>query len=100
MQEKPASAPEAPEASWEDVRLIDVLGLEVGHRLIPLVDYNQRGELLGRIKGVRKKFAQEMGFLPPVVHIRDNLEINPNRYVRSEERRVGKECRVRGWPYR
>jgi len=80
-QEKPASAPEAPEASWEDVRLIDVLGLEVGHRLIPLVDYNQQGELLGRIKGVRKKFAQEMGFLPPVVHIRDNLEINPNRYV-------------------
>jgi len=81
MQDKPAAAPEAPEASWEDVRLIDVLGLEVGHRLIPLVDYNQQGELLGRIKGVRKKFAQEMGFLPPVVHIRDNLEINPNRYV-------------------
>ena len=83
MQEKPVPATEVPEASWEDVRLIDVLGLEVGHRLIPLVDYNQQGALLGRIKGVRKKFAQEMGFLPPVVHIRDNLEISPNRYVVS-----------------
>ncbi|SDS02230.1 flagellar biosynthesis protein FlhA [Pseudomonas oryzae] len=72
---------ETPEASWDDVQLVDTLGLEVGHRLIPLVDHRQQGELLGRIKGVRKKFAQEVGFLPPVVHIRDNLELGPNTYV-------------------
>ncbi|QJQ99814.1 flagellar biosynthesis protein FlhA [Halomonas sp. PGE1] len=74
-------APEAPEASWDDVQLVDTLGLEVGHRLIPLVDQRQEGELLSRIKGVRKKFAQEVGFLPPVVHIRDNLELGPSTYV-------------------
>ncbi|MCM2318421.1 MAG: flagellar biosynthesis protein FlhA [Pseudomonas sp.] len=72
---------ETPEASWDDVQLVDTLGLEVGHRLIPLVDQRQHGELLGRIKSVRKKFAQEVGFLPPVVHIRDNLELGPNTYV-------------------
>src|SRR5699024_4369234 len=81
LEEAPVDVPEAPEASWDDVQLIDVLGLEVGHRLIPLVDHRQEGELLGRIKSVRKKFAQDMGFLPPVVHIRDNLELEPNRYV-------------------
>ncbi|MFQ3787666.1 flagellar biosynthesis protein FlhA [Halomonas sp. A29] len=73
--------PEMPEASWEDVQLVDTLGLEVGHRLIPLVDQRQDGELLGRIKSVRKKFAQEVGFLPAVVHIRDNLELGANTYV-------------------
>jgi flagellar biosynthesis protein FlhA len=75
-----ATASEAPEASWEDVSLIDPLGLEVGYRLISLVDRNQDGELLKRIKGIRKKFAQEVGFLVPVVHIRDNLELRPNAY--------------------
>ncbi|MCC5884743.1 MAG: flagellar biosynthesis protein FlhA [Halomonas sp.] len=74
-------APEAPEASWDDVQLVDTLGLEVGHRLIPLVDQRQDGELLGRIKSVRKKFAQEVGFLPAVVHIRDNLELGANAYL-------------------
>ena len=74
----PPPVQETPEASWEDVQLVDTLGLEVGHRLIPLVDSRQKGELLGRIKSVRKKFAQEVGFLPPVVHIRDNLELPPN----------------------
>ncbi|MFC3285437.1 flagellar biosynthesis protein FlhA [Litchfieldella rifensis] len=73
--------PETPEASWDDVQLVDTLGLEVGHRLIPLVDHRQQGELLGRIKSVRKKFAQDVGFLPPVVHIRDNLELGANTYV-------------------
>jgi len=72
---------EAPEASWDDVQLVDTLGMEVGHRLIPLVDGRQQGELLARIKSVRKKFAQDAGFLPPVVHIRDNLELGPNTYV-------------------
>jgi flagellar biosynthesis protein FlhA len=76
-----ATAPaEVAEASWDDVALVDPLGLEVGYRLIPLVDRNQDGELLKRIKGIRKKFAQEIGFLAPVVHIRDNLELRPNQY--------------------
>jgi flagellar biosynthesis protein FlhA len=78
----PAPAPvEAQEASWDDVTLVDPLGLEVGYRLISLVDSAQNGELLGRIKSIRKKFAQDIGFLVPVVHIRDNLEIKPNAYV-------------------
>ncbi|RRH92752.1 flagellar biosynthesis protein FlhA [Variovorax beijingensis] len=74
---------EAPEATWDDVALVDPLGMEVGYRLIPLVDQTQNGELLGRIKSIRKKVAQEIGFLAPVVHIRDNLEIAPNTYVIS-----------------
>jgi flagellar biosynthesis protein FlhA len=71
---------EAPEASWEDVAQVDVLGLEVGYRLITLVDKTQDGDLLRRIKGIRKKFTQEMGFLPPAVHIRDNLDLHPTAY--------------------
>ncbi|MDM0021279.1 flagellar biosynthesis protein FlhA [Variovorax saccharolyticus] len=78
----PAAA-EAAEASWDDIALVDPLGMEVGYRLIPLVDQSQQGELLGRIKSIRKKIAQEIGFLVPVVHIRDNLEIKPNTYVIS-----------------
>ncbi len=80
---KPAAAPPAPEnveASWADVVPVDVLGLEVGYRLIPLVDKGQDGELLKRIRGLRKKFAQEVGFLSAPVHIRDNLELKPNGY--------------------
>ncbi|MBS0846990.1 flagellar biosynthesis protein FlhA [Citrobacter sp. JGM124] len=68
------------EASWNDVQLEDPLGMEVGYRLIPMVDTQQDGELLGRIRSIRKKFAQEMGFLPPVVHIRDNMDLTPARY--------------------
>lgn len=68
------------EASWSDIVPVDVLGLEVGYRLIPLVDRGQDGELLKRIRGLRKKFAQEIGFLPAPVHIRDNLEFRPNAY--------------------
>ncbi|MEW6563010.1 MAG: flagellar biosynthesis protein FlhA [Pseudomonadota bacterium] len=71
---------ETPEASWEDVAQVDVLGLEVGYRLITLVDKAQDGDLLRRIKGIRKKFTQEIGFLPPPVHIRDNLDLRPNAY--------------------
>jgi flagellar biosynthesis protein FlhA len=73
-------AAEASEASWEDVAQVDMLGLEVGYRLIPLVDKAQDGDLLRRIKGIRKKFTQDLGFLPPSVHIRDNLELRPNGY--------------------
>jgi flagellar biosynthesis protein FlhA len=76
-----ATAPaEQEEASWQDVMPVDTLGLEVGYRLIPLVDKTQNGELLKRIKGIRKKFAQEVGFLAPPVHIRDNLELKPTAY--------------------
>ncbi|WP_313375008.1 flagellar biosynthesis protein FlhA [Pantoea sp. CTOTU50773] len=75
-QETPATV----EASWKDVQLEDSLGLEVGYRLIPMVDHLQNGELLGRIRSIRKKVAQEVGFLPPVVHIRDNMELPPARY--------------------
>ncbi|BEV15179.1 flagellar biosynthesis protein FlhA [Herbaspirillum sp. DW155] len=76
-----AAAPsEAEEATWNDVMPVDTLGLEVGYRLIPLVDKGQGGELLKRIKGIRKKFAQEVGFLSPPIHIRDNLELKPSAY--------------------
>ncbi|ODU09990.1 MAG: flagellar biosynthesis protein FlhA [Rubrivivax sp. SCN 71-131] len=83
----PRPAGDAPvagtEASWDDLAPVDTLGLEVGYRLITLVDKARAGsaaDLLGRIKGVRKKFAQDVGFLPPPVHIRDNLELKPSTY--------------------
>jgi flagellar biosynthesis protein FlhA len=78
---RPAEAAQAnPEATWDDLMPVDTLGLEVGYRLIALVDKARAGDLLGRIKGVRKKFAQDVGFLPPPVHIRDNLELKPSAY--------------------
>ncbi len=76
----PPKQPEPKELGWDDVVSVDVIGLEVGYRLIPLVDKNQGGQLLGRIKGVRKKLSQELGFLMPSVHIRDNLDLMPNVY--------------------
>jgi flagellar biosynthesis protein FlhA len=75
-----AAAAESEEASWSDMVPVDTLGLEVGYRLIPLVDRAQDGELLRRIKGIRKKFTQDVGFLAPPVHVRDNLEMKPNAY--------------------
>ena len=72
--------PETQEVSWDDVMPVDIVGLEVGYRIIPLVDKSQNGELLSRIKGVRKKLSQELGFLIPSVHIRDNLDLLPNQY--------------------
>ncbi|WP_077531628.1 flagellar biosynthesis protein FlhA [Vreelandella utahensis] len=71
---------ETKELAWEDVVSVDIVGLEVGYRLIPLVDKNQGGQLLARIKGVRKKLSQDLGFLMPSVHIRDNLDLMPNVY--------------------
>ena len=71
---------ESRDLSWDDVTPIDTIGLEVGYRLIPMVDKNQGGQLMGRIKGVRKKLTQELGFLVPPVHIRDNLDLAPNAY--------------------
>jgi len=79
-QKQAAVEAAAAEATWDDVELVDPLGLEVGYRLISLVDHSQNGELLHRIRSLRKKFAQDVGFLPPVVHIRDNLELKPNDY--------------------
>ena len=81
----PAEAAEAQpsenrELSWDDVQPVDIIGLEVGYRLIPLVDRNQGGQLMNRIKGVRKKLSQELGFLVHPVHIRDNLDLAPNTY--------------------
>ncbi len=81
--EEAAAAPAPPsdgEASWDDLQPVDQLGLELGYRLITLVDKNRSGDLLTRIKGVRRKFAQEVGFLPPPVHVRDNLELRPSGY--------------------
>ncbi|MBU6949865.1 flagellar biosynthesis protein FlhA [Hahella sp. HN01] len=72
--------PETKELGWDDVASVDIVGLEVGYRLIPLVDKSQGGQLLARIKGVRKKLSQELGFLMPSVHIRDNLDLMPNYY--------------------
>ncbi|MFT5934420.1 MAG: flagellar biosynthesis protein FlhA [Hydrogenophaga sp.] len=86
QENKPVLEPEAPatasdgEATWNDLQPVDLLGLELGYRLIAMVDKDRRGDLLTRIKGVRKKFAQEVGFLPPAVHVRDNLELKPSSY--------------------
>jgi flagellar biosynthesis protein FlhA len=71
---------ETRELSWDDVQPVDIIGLEVGYRLIPLVDRSQGGQLMNRIKGVRKKLSQELGFLIQPVHIRDNLDLGPNAY--------------------
>jgi flagellar biosynthesis protein FlhA len=71
---------EVRELTWQDVQPVDVIGLEVGYRLIPLVDREQGGQLMNRIKGVRKKLSQELGFLVQSVHIRDNLDLAPNAY--------------------
>ncbi len=79
-EEAPAAPAADGEASWDDLQPIDLLGLELGYRLIALVDKTRQGDLLTRIKGVRKKFAQDVGFLPPPVHVRDNLELHPSAY--------------------
>ena len=83
VETKPEPAdvqPKNNELSWDDVSSLDQIGLEVGYRLIPLVDAAQGGDLLSRIKGVRKKLSQELGFLVDSVHIRDNLDLGPNKY--------------------
>ena len=76
----PATATAVQELSWDDVQQRDPLGLELGYRLIPLVDARQGGELMARIKGVRKKLTQELGFLVQPVHLCDNLELAPTAY--------------------
>ncbi|WJG11318.1 flagellar biosynthesis protein FlhA [Aliiglaciecola sp. LCG003] len=81
LPEQSLQPAEIKELGWDDVQHVDTIGLEVGYRLIPLVDKTQGGELLTRIKGVRKKLSQELGFLIPPVHIRDNLDLSPNSYT-------------------
>ena len=76
----PAEEPQFKDLSWDDVPVVDVIGLEVGYRLIPMVDKNQGGQMMSRIKGVRKKLSQDLGFLIQAVHIRDNLDLPPNAY--------------------
>ena len=75
-----APSPESRELTWEDVQPVDIIGLEVGYRLVPLVDKAQGGDLLARIRGVRRKLTQDLGFLVQAVHIRDNLDLPPNSY--------------------
>jgi flagellar biosynthesis protein FlhA len=83
---EPPSAPPPPpqvdhrELTWDDVQPVDLIGLEVGYRLVPLVDQAQGGDLLARIKGVRRKLTTELGFLIQPVHVRDNLDLPPNGY--------------------
>ena len=76
----PAPAADQRELTWDDVQPVDIIGLEVGYRLVPLVDKSQGGDLLARIKGVRRKLTQDLGFLVQAVHIRDNLDLSPNAY--------------------
>ena len=68
------------ELGWDEIRPVEPLALEVGYRLIALVDKAQGGELLARLKGVRRKLTQDLGFLIPAVHVRDNLELAPGQY--------------------
>ena len=76
----PPPAAETRELTWDDVQPVDIIGLEVGYRLVPLVDQAQGGDLLARIRGVRRKLTQDLGFLVQAVHIRDNLDLAPNSY--------------------
>ena len=76
----PVAPPETKELTWDDVQGVDLIGLEVGYRLVPLVDKKQNGDLLARVRGVRRKLSQDLGFLVPAVHIRDNLDLAPNVY--------------------
>jgi len=75
-----APAQASADLSWDDVPRVDLVGLELGYRLIPLVDERQGGALMARIKGVRRKLSQELGFLLQPVHIRDNLDLSPTAY--------------------
>jgi flagellar biosynthesis protein FlhA len=101
VEDLPA-AREPSELNWDEVTPMDVVSLEVGYRLIPLVDRNQGGELIARITGVRKKLSKDLGFLIQPVHIRDNLELQPSSYriqllgdtIAQGEIQAGKELAI------
>ncbi|MEM9173547.1 MAG: FHIPEP family type III secretion protein [Pseudomonadota bacterium] len=80
LEAAPAAEPPTRELTWDDVQPLDTIGLEVGYRLIPLVDRQRGGPLVNRIKGVRRKLTDSLGFLLPPVHIRDNLDLKPSQY--------------------
>ena len=76
-EEKEVAAPAEP---VDAIAPLDAMGLEVGYTLIPMVDASQGGELLQRIKALRRQLATEMGFIMPAIHIRDNLKLKPDEY--------------------
>ena len=78
VSEEPEGAP--PSVGWSDVQPLDAIGMELGYRLVSLVDERQSGELTARIRGVRKQLSQDLGFLIQPVHIRDNLDLAPDSY--------------------
>jgi flagellar biosynthesis protein FlhA len=105
-QEAVAQAAATSEATkdldWDDVDQVDLIGLEIGYGLIPLVNPETGGELMSRVKGVRKKLSAELGFLVQPVRIRDDLNIDPDSYnivlkgvVRGKgEIKVGRELAI------
>ncbi|MEL6302932.1 MAG: flagellar biosynthesis protein FlhA [Pseudomonadota bacterium] len=80
LEAAPKPEPQTRELTWDDVMPLETIGLEVGYRLIPLVDRQRGGQLVNRIKGVRRKLTDSLGFLLPPVHIRDNLDLKPSQY--------------------
>ncbi|MDO8948703.1 MAG: flagellar biosynthesis protein FlhA [Desulfocapsaceae bacterium] len=81
VAEKPKEAPMPAAENYEEMLNVDLLELEVGYGLIPFVDSAQNGELLTRIQSIRKQFAMNNGFIVPPIHIKDNLQLNPNQYT-------------------
>jgi flagellar biosynthesis protein FlhA len=68
------------DVTWDDIPPVDVLALEMGYRLVPLVDRNQGGAALTKITEARRRFATDMGLVVPLIRVRDNLELKPNSY--------------------
>ena len=78
--DSPEEDPNLLELGWDDAGQVDVISLELGYGLIPMVDADTGGRLLNRLKGIRKKLSAEMGFLLPSIRIRDNLDSAPDAY--------------------
>ena len=80
QSEQAAPSPQAKELDWDDIQPVDLIGLEIGYGLIPLVNAELGGQLMPQVKGVRKKLSAELGFLIQPVRIRDNLDLEPDSY--------------------
>jgi flagellar biosynthesis protein FlhA len=101
-QAEAATDPMQEELGWDDVDQVDLVALDIGYGLIPLVNPETGGQLLPRVKGVRKKLSAELGFLVQPIRIRDNLDLSPDVYhivmngvVRGKgEIKVGKEMAI------